>query len=211
MKCRLCRSDSCMPFAKDTIREYVRCENCTLIFVPDYNTLSSTEEKERYSHHNNTRNNEEYVTYLTKFTNELQRIPLSHPKILDYGCGENAVLTDILKRSGIDCKAYDPLYTINEITPNSTFDIIIMCEVIEHMRSIRNDVHLLTSLLSRTGYIIIKSELLEETREFTNWWYTKDQTHINFFSTLSIQAFSELLGMRVIYSGERNIVILKQV
>ncbi len=208
MKCKLCRSGNCYHFAKDSSREYVRCDNCTLVFVQKKDILSSIEEKSRYALHDNTIGNRDYVNYLNTFADNLTHIPVPNPKILDFGSGENSILTNILVNKGIDCIAYDPLYDIGNNTLNSTYDIIIMCEVIEHLKNIQKEVSLLSKLLSEIGYILIRTELLQDNMDFTDWWYTKDPTHINFFSAASIKAFGELLGKKTVYSGNNNIIIL---
>ncbi len=209
MKCRLCQSESCSPFCSDKSRSYIRCNDCQLIFVPPEAFITADEEKKRYALHDNTPDNIEYVHYLKNVAEELHRIPLTSPKVLDYGSGPEKVLTDILLKKGVDCTAFDPLYDIVFEIENNIFDIVILCEVVEHMRDIRKEAALIKTILKPQGYVMIRTELFREGVDFVNWWYLRDPTHINFFSKASMQRFGEKLGRKIFYSNDKNIFILK--
>ncbi len=209
MKCRLCQSDSCSLFCSDKTRNYFRCNKCQLIFVPPDAFITAEKEKKRYALHDNTPDNDDYVQYLQNMAEELHRIPFTSPKVLDYGCGAEKVLTDILLSKGVDCTAYDPLYDITFKIENNIFDIVILCEVVEHLRDIRKEVAIIKTILKPQGYVLIRTELFGEGVDFVNWWYVQDPTHNNFFSLPSMHQFGELLGRKIFYSNDKNIFILK--
>ncbi len=210
MKCRLCKSESCSFFGNDGRRNYYRCNSCTFVFVSSSEFISPAGEKERYRLHTNTLTDSGYVSYLNSVAGELHHIPVSRPEVLDYGCGEHAVLTGILQKRGINTTPYDPLYTILLPASEKKFDIIILCEVIEHFRDIRKEAALIRKLVKPEGYILIRTALYREGTDFLSWWYTKDCTHINFFSLPSLQIFGKLVGRKVFYTNEKNVVILSR-
>ena len=208
MKCPLCESQYNVLFSSDNKRDYFHCMDCRLIFVPQKDFISLEEEKERYRLHNNTLDNQDYVTYLRSVADELRRIPVINPVVLDFGSGEQSVLSVILQELGIDCTAYDPLYALTPSLPEQNFDIVILCEVIEHVRDIQKEVAFIKRVLKPEGYIVIRTELYREQEDFKQWWYTKDSTHVNFFSVPAIQKLSMLLRKKVYYTNEKNVVIM---
>jgi SAM-dependent methyltransferase len=208
MQCRLCTSRSTALFCTDSNRDFYRCDTCSLIFVPEKDYVSIAAEKERYRLHNNTFENSEYVAYLQSVAGELQRIPLKKPAVLDYGCGEHKVLTRLLRRQGIPCTPYDPLYDSFFTAAEHQFDVVVLCEVIEHFRDIRKEEALIDTVLKPGGYILIKTEIYDEHRDFSTWWYTKDSTHINFFTLPALEKFGEMLRKKMAYTDVKNIVIM---
>jgi 2-polyprenyl-3-methyl-5-hydroxy-6-metoxy-1,4-benzoquinol methylase len=179
-----------------------------LIFVPDEDAVSVDMEKERYRFHNNTAENKEYVAYLKEFTRELTRMPISNPEVLDFGSGQERVLTQVLQQSGYDCYAYDPLYEIGMEHLNKKFDIIIFCEVVEHLRDLRKEMNLIKKILHPQGYVIIRMEICQGRDAFIDWWYTKDKTHINFFSMYTMKKLADLIGKSIFYTDGKNVIIL---
>lgn len=207
MKCRLCQSEKCVVFCSDTNREYLFCNTCGFVFVPKKSFLTKSNEKERYGLHDNSINNNGYVSYLETIAEELKRIPLSHPEVLDFGCGKEAVLTDVLKKRNIACHAYDPMYKQYQKIPDSIFDIVVICEVIEHVRDLTSEIKLLKRLIKPNGYLFIKTEFYSDLKNFNKWWYTKDLTHINYFNRISMEKLSALIEKEVFYCNDKNVII----
>lgn len=208
MNCRLCESTDCSFFISDKKRDFILCNTCALLFVPEKDLVTIHSEKERYALHNNTADNEVYVTYLKEFTREIKRVPVSNPRVLDFGSGQDKVLTHVLRESGYNCYAYDPLYGIGIEHLNDKFDIIILCEVVEHLRDLRKEMNVIKKILRPHGYVIIRTELYKNRGAFIDWWYTKDITHINFFSLYTIEKLAGLIGKRVFYTNSKNVVII---
>jgi len=207
MNCRLCESTDCSFFISDKKRDFILCNTCALLFVPEKDLVTIHSEKERYALHNNTADNEVYVTYLKEFTREIERVPVSNPRVLDFGSGQDKVLTHILRESGYNCYAYDPLYEIGREHLSEKFDVIILCEVVEHLRDIRKELGLIRKLLKQKGYGIIRTELYEDRDMFADWWYVKDITHINFFSLYTMEKLADLIGKGIFYTNRKNVVI----
>lgn len=112
MKCILCGNDTVFPlvFSKPSKRIFLRCPQCDLIFVPESNHLSPDEEVARYRMHRNTLSNEGYVRMF------LEKIAMVHQycpgvrSALDYGCGPEPVLAELLEREGFSCDVFDPYF-----------------------------------------------------------------------------------------------------
>ncbi len=209
MICPLCSSIDIQDFFKDKRREYFKCSSCSLIFVDRDCLLSKEEEKERYDLHDNTINNSGYVRYLSDIPNIISNLNIKNPKVLDFGSGKNTVLEILLKREGFSCFSYDPLYNIGLDFLSQKFDIVVLFEVIEHAYNIENELDLISRLLKKGSVLILRTELLDDSVIFKNWWYKEDPTHVNFFNFQSIENVVEKVHGEII-SRMNNICIIKK-
>lgn len=209
MKCPLCNNESVNAFSEDKRRVYFKCSNCSLAFVERSKLLSQSEERKRYDLHDNTLNNVGYVKYLSTIADIISDLNIKNPVVLDFGCGKNAVLETILTQKKITCISYDPLYNIGLDSLKKQYDIIVMYEVIEHAYDIGKELKLLSNLLKVDGILILRTEILEETNDFNNWWYKEDPTHVNFFAPKTLETVIEIINGEIV-SREGNTVIIKK-
>lgn len=210
MNCKLCDAPASRVLTTDARRLYRICNVCGLVFVPENFHVSTQEERARYALHDNTANNPEYVEYLRGVAGELRRIPIDKPNILDYGCGKDPVLTEILRDRGFACTPYDPLYAPGHTLPSGRFDIIILCEVIEHIRNLKRELRTINDLFTDTGFLFIKTELYHDADAFGTWWYAQDTTHINFFSLDTMRFIASNLNKDFYYTNGKNCIIFEQ-
>lgn len=208
MICRLCGTSSCSLFCHDLQRTFLRCSHCDLIFVPEEQCPSHEKQLERYALHHNTCDDAGYVSYLRDVIADLDRIPIRNPGILDFGSGPEQVLTKILREQGIQVTAYDPLYGITGTLQSHSFDIVILCEVIEHLSDFTSEIALLQRVLKPEGYYLIHTALVPEVEKFTEWWYTRDVTHISFFTLRTMEYLADRVEKKICYTDRKNVVIL---
>lgn len=208
MNCPLCKSESILDYYKSKTTNYVQCSNCTLVFVPRDILLSMEEEKARYELHDNSIANSGYVKYLSKIVDKIESLNLKKLNVLDFGSGKNAVLQKILSQKKIMCSSYDPVYNLGNSFLKSSYNVIVVCEVIEHVYDIYKELKLLFSLIENGGYIILRTELLLENLDFSSWWYKEDITHVNFFTHQSIEKLAEIIGGKII-DYEKNTIVIK--
>ena len=211
MQCKLCESEDVAVFFNDRARMYIHCATCGLIFVPDEDHVSVDEERERYTLHDNTMHNHGYVTYLNDVVCVLQQIKAAPVSVLDFGCGQNAILTNIICEHGYLCDPYDPLFGKELPSLSSIYDVVILCEVIEHFRGLKSEIHLIDRLLKHSGNIIIRTQLYKNLQTFKSWWYRQDCTHINFFSFKTIEYLSMLFNGKVKETRYRDIFVVSRV
>jgi SAM-dependent methyltransferase len=231
--CRLCGSPNPTLISQDERhnRSFYQCPDCGLISVPPQYHLTESEELSRYAQHDNTMSNQGYVNYLSEIVDVVLdavsgtpqgRISMSDPreqpiKLLDFGCGSEAILCRLLLRRGmgIDCYPYDPLYEEHRRLSASVdkYDVIVVSEVVEHLRDIAGELRLMGKLLRDGGAIILRTQLYEDSgvdkSEFQKWWYAQDPTHINFFNRESLSKLASIIGKRVDETGRRDIFILR--
>ena len=210
MTCKLCKTQGCLLLEKDKRRCYIYCPQCGLVFVPESDQVSVEQEKKRYGLHHNTTDNHGYLRYLGNIVKVIKECGIENPDILDFGSGKTAVLTSLLHKEGYECAAYDPLYNMFPNKQNKKYDIIVMCEVIEHVRDLEKEIGFLDSLLDSSGWLIIRTSLYSSIDHFTRWWYTEDITHINFFSRSAIDKLAEILKGIAEDTEYRDIFVVKR-
>jgi hypothetical protein len=208
MNCPLCDSAGSHELFSDDIRSYRHCEKCGLIFVPVSEHVSCKAEKERYDLHRNNPGHEGYVRFLNELVSVIaEQYPL-RCRILDYGSGKEAVLTRLLKERGYDSTAYDPLYGIGKHALDDTYDMVVLCEVLEHLRGLRKELANIKKAAGRTGKILIRTQSYPSLENFSGWWYKNDITHVNFFSRQAISKFASLLGRGKVRQHGTDIFII---
>jgi hypothetical protein len=163
-----------------------------LVFVPESQWLSLDDERSRYRHHDNTSDNHGYVCFLNEVVTQVEQLQLGGQAILDFGSGERAVLTDLLNARGQTCTAYDPLYDRTQLA--GPYALIIVCEVIEHLRDLRGELTRLRELLPPEGKILVRTQPYPTVEHIHGWWYSRDLTHINFFGENTLAHAASLIG-----------------
>jgi SAM-dependent methyltransferase len=205
--CKLCLALACVPAGRNKHREFVHCPDCGLVFVPSEFWLSVEEERARYAHHDNAPSNAGYVKFLGQVADVVAGLAAGQARVLDFGSGENAVLVDILRQRGIDCAAYDPLYDKGQSALRGRYDVIVLCEVIEHLRDLRTEMRTLKDCLGPGGRIVVRTQCFPSVAGMTSWWYARDATHLNFFSERTLDHAAGLCGLRSRRTAEPDIFV----
>lgn len=210
MNCRLCDSTRCNLLLSDDLRRYWHCGKCGLIFVPFDGHITVEEEKRRYELHENSPDHEGYCRFLNDVVSVVSKQTAVSGRILDYGSGRNAVLTRLLRDRGYDCTAYDPLYRIGKGALDRTYDTVVLCEVIEHLRDLKKELMNIKKAAGTAGTIMIRTQLYPSLERFEGWWYKSDITHVNFFSRKTITHCTALLGRKKVRQQGTDIFIIDQ-
>ena len=188
--------------------KYDSCDSCgflakTTQFIPD-----SEEEYNRYLLHDNN-SNDGYILYQEKFYNDIQKF--LGQRVLDYGCGNNHILSDIIEKNGHNSSYYDLYFYPDENYKKASYDAIILEEVIEHLSNPLEVLRELVLLLEKDGNLIIRTQFIPTDLLEKKWWYLRDITHISFFNFQTFEYLSKLLSLQIIYCNEKDLIILKKV
>jgi SAM-dependent methyltransferase len=209
--CILCNSSSIFPikFSKPIrqARRFMFCPACELIFVPDEYHLSPEDEVARYRLHENTLSNDGYVRMFLEKIALIHRYCPDARNVLDYGCGPEPVLAHLLRREGFDCDVYDPYFF--PVLPESSYDLVISTEVFEHFRDVRAELCRIRSLLNPGGFLTVMTSFHDSTRDFRDWWYISDPTHVCFFSMRTFEWIEKELGFSRVHTDRKNFIILQ--
>lgn len=188
-------------------RRFLHCKVCDLIFVPDKFHISPDDEIALYRLHDNSLLNEGYVKM---FRDKIAHIKKHCPDVyltLDYGCGYEPVLAELLKRERFDCKVFDPYFFPK--FPDGKFGLVVSTEVFEHFKDVKPELERIKACLNEGGFLAVMTGLHDAVDCFEKWRYINDLTHICFFSMQTFEWIAEKYGFEIIYTNRKNFVILQ--
>lgn len=161
---------------------FIRCPNCQLVFKDPSARLSKRDERSRYAQHDNRIDNPGYADFLTPAMNEvLKRKPVGS-RGLDYGCGPGPVLAKLLNDAGYSTAHYDPFFFPERTNEQSALDFITCTEALEHFFNPGAELEILFQKLRPNGVLVLMTELYQEGELLEDWYYTRDPTHVSFYS-----------------------------
>lgn len=213
INCKVCNNNELVKLEGKRLRApYYHCKRCDLIFVSSEALIYGEEERERYSRHNNSLENEGYVNMFKRFI-ESALLPFRAQltNALDYGSGPGPVLAHLLDELGLEVEHYDPYFSPEKVYQGKKYSLITSTEVFEHFKEPAKELELLTGLLKPGGLLAIMTHFhLGDYERFKKWWYIIDNTHCTFYSRKSFDFIAERQGLKVVYCNDKNIIVLKK-
>jgi len=189
-------------------RKYLLCHNCKLIMA-DTNTLPSPEQEiRRYSDHQNFSSDKGYSNFLYKIIQPVMDLLVGSEKGLDYGCGPNPVLSEIVRSKGYSCDVYDPFFFPH--FPNYNYDFIFATECFEHFFYPTDDVQKVISLLNPGGILAVMTEIWYNLENFEKWYYIRDFTHVSFYHADTMKYLSDYYKMQIVFTDNKRIFIFRK-
>lgn len=180
--CTLCGAADTRWLCRDRQRDYFRCPGCELVSVPATQFLSAADEKARYDQHRNSPDDPGYRAFLSRLLKPmLERLPPgSHG--LDFGSGPGPTLSLLFAEAGHSMVIYDPFYAPDASVLERQYDFVTASEVVEHLRQPRQELDRLWACVKPGGALGLMTSFVPEGRPLTDWRYTRDLTHICFYS-----------------------------
>jgi len=207
--CPLCAGTAISHFHSDSRRDYYRCANCLLVFVPAEQHLSLAGEKSIYDLHRNVYSDEGYRRFLGRLCEPLCQ-HLQPPACgLDFGCGPGPVLAQMLGLQGFDMTLFDPIYGNNTSALERRYDFITCTETVEHFFHPGREFKLLFSLLKPCGWLGIMTKQVIDRQAFAGWHYKNDPTHVSFFSRQTFHCLAKEFQADVHFYGSDVILLQK--
>jgi SAM-dependent methyltransferase len=202
--CRLCGAQDTELFwrgdKRSHHRDFLRCGECDLIFVPDEFLLSPAQERARYELHENDPADEGYRAFLGMLVDEI--VPLLTPgaRGLDYGSGPTSALVQMLRERGFDMRGYDLYFSPDRDALVGSYDFITCTETVEHFREPLVEFDRMAGALAPGGTLGIMTDMPEgewDAEQFARWQYTSEETHISFFSPATMSWLARRYGWRL--------------
>jgi len=204
--CPLCRSKQTAFYAHTLDKDYFLCKKCELIYVSDTYLLENVEEKKRYDFHNNDINDPKYVQFLSQLKEPLT-IRLKPKSLgLDFGSGPEPVLAQLFIQEGFKIDIFDPFYAKNDFVFTKKYDFITLTEVAEHLYNPAFEIEKIVSLLKANAFLAIMTLRTDNIKEFNNWFYLKDDTHVRFFSNKSMEYIAKKYNLSLEIINERVVI-----
>lgn len=166
------------------------------------------EERERYEQHQNTIHNQGYVAFLNTAVNAALPFLSPEKEGLDFGCGPNPVLSELLKQHNLHCRNYDPFFFPTK--PDTGFDFIFATECLEHFHNPEREILYLVSLLRKNGILTIMTSLWNDDTDFINWHYLRDKTHVSIFNFKTIEYMVQSFDLDVLDTDRKRVVVFRK-
>lgn len=200
MQCLLCTHSSTLL----TVDVY-QCSHCDLVFKAKHLHLNSTEEKKRYSHHQNQGDDPGYLAFLDRVLIPLKQFLPMNYEALDFGCGPGPILA-----RNLNAKFYDPFFFPDHNLLTQTYDVVTCTEVVEHFYDPQKSWNQLMSLVKPGGVLAIMTQLMTEETDYQKWWYKNDPTHVVFYSEKTMDYFKKTFHCQELYNDHHSVVIFRK-
>ena len=207
MQCPLCAATATTPFHADNRRSYLRCETCSLVFVPPAYFLSRQAERAEYDLHCNDIDDPRYRAFLSRLATPLLARLSPASRGLDFGCGPGPALAHMLREAGHEVALYDSFYQPALDVLGGQYDFICATEVVEHLHAPGRELARLGSLLAPGGWLGVMTKLVRDREAFSRWHYKNDPTHVCFFSTGTWQWWAQRHGALLEFIGADVILL----
>jgi hypothetical protein len=195
MICPVCEGSKSELFDQDKHRAFFKCLECDLVYVPRSSLVTASEEKARYDSHENSEEDDGYRKYLAEIAEVIKAQLFPGELGLDFGCGKTTMLEKLL--APFEVTSYDLFYHPNQQLLEKKYNFIILSEVVEHLREPRQTMLSLKESLLPGGKIFVKTKLRpENSAAFSQWFYKRDITHIQFFNENSFNVLKDICQLK---------------
>ena len=163
-------------------RDFLQCPACDLVFVPKRFHIDQEAQRQRYLTHNNDPDDKGYRDFLSRLFDPLRPNLRRGARGLDYGAGPGPALVKMMRESGFDIRMYDPYFSPDKTALARHYDFITCTETAEHFADPQADFDTFQALLTSPGWLGLMTGMLDTWRDFPDWYYHRDPTHICFYS-----------------------------
>lgn len=191
-------------------RDYHRCQNCQLVFVPAAFHLQPEAEKAVYDQHQNDPQDRHYRRFLNRLCEPVLAKLSNGAQGLDFGCGPGPTLALLFEDAGHACANYDLYYCNQPDVLQQSYDFICSTEVFEHLSEPGQIAAQLVALLKPGGWLALMTKRLTTDDAFPNWHYTLDPTHITFFADESFRWLAKHHQLKLEFHGPDVVLLQKQ-
>jgi hypothetical protein len=189
--------------------DYLHCSTCDLIFVQPGQRLDPDEEKSRYDLHENDPSDLHYRNFLSQLFDPLSEKLEPGSFGLDFGSGPGPTLSVMFEEKGHRMNIYDPFYADDPSVLEETYDFITTTETAEHLFHPRKEFDRLWKILKPGGYLGIMTKIVPSLKEFPDWHYRKDDTHVTFYSEKTFAWMADHYHASFETFGERTVIFKK--
>lgn len=188
-------------------KEYYNCLVCGGLplrsdLLPDHNT-----ELACYLTHQNDVSDPGYQAFTYPITSYILEHFEPTDEGLDFGSGTGPVISSLLHENGYSIKPYDPFFAPNpELLKSHAYDYIVACEVIEHFHNPHLEFIRLRNMLRPGGKLVCMTHIYDDSIEFNNWYYRRDQTHVFIYRDQTLEFIKKQFDFSDVMRQNRLIV-----
>jgi SAM-dependent methyltransferase len=204
--CPLCGSSGTSPF-EAARRRFYECASCALVFADPAARLPAEEQRRRYLLHENSPSHEGYRKFLAPAVESVRALARPGMKALDYGCGPGPALSALAAEAGIEVADYDPLFRPIPLEP--PYEIVFSTECFEHFEETSREIGRVVSLLAPGGLLVVMTAL-RDGEDFGRWPYARDESHVSFYHSRTLQWIARRFGLEILQSDGRRTVVFRR-
>lgn len=210
-KCVICKSDTLRLYDPQLKIYYQTCDTCQFIYKEAEYHVSNEAEHNEYKQHNNSFESTGYVKMFERFIDEFITPLNIQRRGLEYGSGPGPVLYELLRRKGIEMSHFDPFFHPDQTYKNNQYQLITSTEVVEHFTNPLPEFEHLVSLLEPNGYLVLMTNFNMFTeKQFLNWWYRRDKTHISFYHPKTFTYIESLFPIKIVTHNNKNVIVFQK-
>ncbi|MDB9314963.1 class I SAM-dependent methyltransferase [Spirulina sp. CS-785/01] len=208
--CPICQQSPVIPFLSVGGRDYWRCCHCQGTFLAAEQLPTAREERDCYDLHENDGADGGYRRFLNRLLEPLLGRLQGRQEGLDYGCGPNPVLAQMVRDAEHSMAVYDPFFYCDRTPLQRQYDFITCTEVVEHFYHPAQEFALLSRLLKTGGWLAIMTCFQTDDAAFANWHYRREFTHVTFYREFTFQILAQQWGFHW-EIPRRNVVLLQKI
>lgn len=208
--CIYCKTPSELFETCDDGDKYYHCPKCSLYFAEANIFPAREEEKERYSQHNNNKNDPGYLKYLKNSTIFLQEYLKPEFKGLDFGCGPGPAMKEALSDLNKNIESFDPYFNNDKKLLDSKYDFITCIEAAEHFYKPSEVFQTINTLMKSGSLLNIRTEFYDNQFSLDSWWYRKDPTHVCFYNDNFFEKLAKKMNWKIIESDQNNMILFQK-
>lgn len=209
--CPLCHSTKLGVLFREeaSAREYSSCDECGLVHLRPEQRLTGNDEKMRYLHHENSVEDSGYRAFLEPVVVEVSTRLAGGGLGLDFGAGPGPALAAMLTERGHRVALYDPFFhPSSEVLVSGHYDFVVCTEAAEHFFDPAREFRLMRSLLKPGGFLVVMTRFVPD-REFEQWHYRRDPTHVCFFREDTFQWMGREFGFARVSTKSPSIAVME--
>lgn len=183
-KCPLCGAPggrlACLDLRRDWC--YFRCPRCELSWRDPASYPDPQSERGQYELHENAPDDPGYQRFLARLADPLsERLPAGAHG-LDYGCGPEPVLAEMLRGRGFPMRYHDPFFHPDPEALRQRHDFVVCSETAEHFHDPGREFARLAEMLQPEGWLGLMTGIRDQPARFGRWHYRLDPTHVCFYA-----------------------------
>lgn len=131
--------------------------------------------------------------------------------VLEFGSGPYPALKILLGNEGYTVFDFDPFYNNNDDYKRRKYQLITSTEVVEHFVDPIKEFKHLFELLEDNGYLVIMTRFRNmDIKDFLNWWYRRDLTHISFYNLKTFEFIANKFDADIVSHNDVNIITIQK-
>jgi len=206
LPCPLCSGNS-KSFYVFKLREFLRCNSCKSVFTNPAHYLTPAEEKTHYEWHENDPEDLRYQNFVRPLVNHIfEDFNAAHTG-LDFGSGTGSPIVKLLEDEKYNISQYDLFFHNHPQVLQKGYDYIACSETAEHFKEPYKEFEQLRNLLLPNGKLYIMTERIDNSRDFTTWYYKDDPTHVFLYHENAFKWIKKEFGFKNLTIDKRIAVL----